>query len=162
MDVDNQVLQPLKIRAADSKNLFILICWGWLRDIKIIQPNNVWNDLVFAKWHAPHSLTRRLGIALNCKEIANSDATNKIPDRYRKYWKSHPEFFSFVFSKNKPDLLLPLPPYELPIFSINHPYPTIQSTSQDEFIGDRDELVEDQDGLIGGIIIFVNLSKMWT
>lgn len=134
MDIENQVLKPLKIRAADSKNLFILICWEWRRDMKILQPDTLWNDLIFAKWHAPHSLTKRLGIALRCKEIANNDATNKLPDRYRKYWKSHPEYFNFVFCENKPILMLPALPYKRPVFSIYLPYPTIQSTTQNSFI----------------------------
>lgn len=122
------VIQPLKIRAVETKNLFILICWEWLRDMKTLQSNTVWNDLIFAKWYAPHSLTRRLGIALCAKENVNNDATNLLPDRYRKYWKTHPEFSNIVFNADVPDLILPPPPYELPIFTINNPYPTIQNT----------------------------------
>lgn len=138
MDIicNNQVVKPLKIRNAGTKNAFIVICWKWLQDMKTLQPYNVWNDLIFAKFSAPHSLTRRLGIALHCKEIVNDDATNILPDRYRKYWKNHPEYYNVVFSEDEPDLILPPPPYDLPTFSLNHPYPTIESTreNQNEFM----------------------------
>lgn len=139
--MDN-VFQPIKIRAAETKNLFIQICWEWLRDMKTLQSNTVWNDLVFAKWYAPHSLPRRLGIALRAKENVNNDATNLLPDRYRKYWKNHPEFFHIVFNADVPNLILPPPPYELPFFTINNPYPTIQNT------------------IMEGIEFFINLFEM--
>lgn len=124
MDYRSKGFKPFSIRSVESQNIFVSICWEWLRDMRILRPNDVWNDLLFAKWHTAHSLTRRLGIALHCKEIFNNDATNKLPDRYRKYWRSHPTFYDIVFNYEKPDLMLPPLPYKLPVFSINRPYPT--------------------------------------
>lgn len=123
--MDSQVLKPFKIRSVEIQNIFISVCWQWLRDMKILQPNNVWNDLIFANWHTAHSLTRRLGIALRCKEIRTNDATNKLPDRYRKYWRNHPAFQNSVFNDKKLNLMLPLLPYTFPTFSVDQPYPTI-------------------------------------
>lgn len=129
MDRNVQRLKALNIRSDETKNLFVLTCWKWLRDMKILQPHIIWNDLKFAKWYLPHSLSRRLGIVLRCKEIANEDATNKLPDRFRRYWKKHPEFFDAVFNQNEPVFMLPFPTYEFPIFKLNNPYPTIQSAT---------------------------------
>lgn len=116
----------LNIRTIESKSVFISICWKWLQDMKLLQPYTVWNDLVFAKWYKPHSLSRRLGIALRCKEIVNEDATNKLPDRFRRYWRKHPEFFDVVFCQDEPVVMLPSITYELPLFDLNNPYPKIQ------------------------------------
>lgn len=123
MDYNSQDFKPFPIRSVESQNIFISVCWEWLRIMRILQPHKVWNDLIFAKWYTAHSLTRRLGIALHCKEIFNNDATNKLPDRYRKYWRSHPAFYNVVFNDEKPVLVLPPLPYKFPAFSINHPYP---------------------------------------
>lgn len=119
--MDNQ--KSLKIRDETTKNVFIIICWGWLQDMKILEPNTVFHDLVFSKWSQPHSLTRRLGIALQCIECQNSDATKILADRFRRYWKNHRAFDDQVFGQEKPVLRLPPAPYELPKFSLNDPYP---------------------------------------
>lgn len=122
----SQDFKQFAIRSVEYRNIFIFVCWEWRQAMIILQPNKVWNELNFAKWHVAHSLTRRLGLALHSKEIFNNDATNKLPDRYRKYWKSHPEFFNTVFSNEKPDVVLPPLPYKFPAFSINEPYPSIE------------------------------------
>lgn len=124
--METQKVKPLKIRDKATKSVFIFTCWSWLQDMKILEPHKIRDDLTFSQWSKPHSLTRRLGIALQCMEIQNDDAANKLPDRFRAYWKKNRAFYGQIFGPEKLILQLPSAPYEFPSFQLNVPYPETQ------------------------------------
>lgn len=139
--MENRKLKALKIRDNETKSVFIITCWNWLQDMKILEPNTIRVNLTFSKWSKPHSLTRRLGIALQCVEILNGDMSNKLPIRFRAYWKNNRSFYDQVFGREKPALCFPSAPYELRKFVLNDPYPLPEKQNHsDQDHSDKDSI----------------------
>lgn len=118
---------PLNKRLLTTLNVFILVCRGWLKDMKEWKPQKTWDELKFSHYKMDHSLTRRLAIAFHEKECDNDDLFNNLPDRFRQYWKTR-RFTSYkkVFDDAEPVLFLPAG-YKFPIFSLNDSLPTMET-----------------------------------
>lgn len=123
---------PLNKRHLLAQNVFILVCREWLRHMKELKPNKIWNKLKFGQYSTEHSLTRRLAIAFYEKECENDDQNSLLPDRFRQYWRTRKIDSSVkIFDEAQPVLFIPNN-YQLPIFTLNNPFPTLQSAYSKE------------------------------
>lgn len=129
----SRIDEPIPKRSKYRVNIFVWTCWQWHRQMRENLPN-VKNKLVFASWHEPHSLPRRLAIALRENEANPNDFCNykdpfsRLGDRYRAYWLDHREFHDMVFRYDEPLLELP-ENYERPIFTFEYAFPTHMSSN---------------------------------
>lgn len=130
-----QFKKSIPPRSKYRLSIFVWVCWQWhkqMRENKV----NVKNKLEFASWSEPHSLPRRLAIALRDREANPSDFSNyndpfmRLGDRYRAYWQHHSEIHEKVFRNNEPDLDIP-EDYVKPVFNFENSLPTYENTKKD-------------------------------
>lgn len=130
-----QFKKSIPPRSKHRLSIFVWVCWQWHRQMRE-NKMNVKNKLEFASWNEPHSLPRRLAIALRDREANPSDISNyndpfiRLGDRYRAYWQHHSEIHGKVFSNNEPGLDIPID-YVKPVFSFRNSLPTYENTKDD-------------------------------
>lgn len=127
----SQFNEPIPKRSKFRINIFVCTCWEWHKQMRE-NVSNTKNKLIFASWNEPHSLSRRLAIALreneaNPNDFCNyKDPFNRLGDRYRAYWMDHREYHRMVFNYNEPLLEFP-ENYEKPIFIFGNAFPSLMN-----------------------------------
>lgn len=128
----SQFNESIPARSKHRLSIFVWVCWQWHKQMRENKAN-VKNKLEFLSWNEPHSLPRRLAIALRDREANPHDITNyndpffRLGNRYRAYWQDHLELHEKVFSNNEPELDTPKD-YVKPVFSFGNSFPNYENT----------------------------------
>lgn len=141
-----QFKDPIPARSKYRLSIFVWVSWQWHKEMRE-NKLNVKNRLEFKSWDFPHSLPRRIAIALRDREANPSDIGNykdpfkRLGDRYRAYWRDHLEIQNKVFSNNEPDLQTP-EDYVKPTFSFKNSFPTYENTKTVSSFNSSDPNIE--------------------